>query len=247
MYALYVDDSGTKEYAIKPEDYNRAGNSRYFVFGGVLLTTVESGVLSQKIKNLKQAVFGTEDVEIKSNWLRIPKETEKRYKKPFGVSDESLTAFVSEFYDLIGNCHLQLCASVVDKIHVQEDYKDPWYAPALAYEFLLQRIVQEVRSPERVSIIVDNMTGATPKGNQYRKNLEAHHTKLLKHGSSLIKKLDFSPVVPGIRFVDSSRVHLIQVADVVAYNVYRQFVDHGDSWESGATGPDGKVSLPTYK
>jgi hypothetical protein len=106
MYAIYIDDSGTKEYANKPEDYRRDGNSRYFVFGGVLITTVESGVLAQKIKTLKQAVFGTENVEIKSNWLRIPKETEKRYKKPFGVSDESLTAFVSEYYDLIASCRL---------------------------------------------------------------------------------------------------------------------------------------------
>ena len=32
-------------------------------------------------------------------------------------------------------------------------------------------------------------------------------------------------------FVSSARSHLVQVADVVAYNVFRQFLEHGDSWE----------------
>jgi hypothetical protein len=48
-YALYVEDSGTKEYASNPAAYNRKGNSRYFVFGGVLLTTAGAGRLTSEL------------------------------------------------------------------------------------------------------------------------------------------------------------------------------------------------------
>jgi hypothetical protein len=34
-YALYIDDSGTKEYGATPQEYETTGKSRYFVFGGL--------------------------------------------------------------------------------------------------------------------------------------------------------------------------------------------------------------------
>lgn len=77
-YVLYIDDSGTKEYAVSARDYGTKGNSRYFVFGGVLIQITEAGRLIERIKTLKSVLFGTDRVEIKSNWLRIPKEREAR-------------------------------------------------------------------------------------------------------------------------------------------------------------------------
>jgi hypothetical protein len=35
-----------------------------------------------------------------------------------------------------------------------------------------------------------------------------------------------------IRFEKSHHSNFLQLADTVAYNVFRQFVDHGDSWET---------------
>jgi hypothetical protein len=35
----------------------------------------------------------------------------------------------------------------------------------------------------------------------------------------------------GIRFENSISSNFLQLADTAAYNVYRQFVQHGDSWE----------------
>jgi Protein of unknown function (DUF3800) len=247
QYALYIDDSGTKEYAKDPTEYGRTGNSRYFVFGGVLITTAESGTLSETIKKAKRVVFGTDAVEIKSNWLRIPKERTKRYRDKYSIDDDQIEDFVNHYYMLISKANLRLFAAVIDKVHVQEDYGNPWYAPAIAYEVLMQRIVQSVKRPESVSVIIDDMTGATPKGRQYRSNLVSHHEKLRKNGSQLLRKLDFSSILPGIRFVDSARSHLIQVADVIAYNVYRQFVDYGECWERGDATESGELKLQTYE
>ena len=84
------------------------------------------------------------------------------------------------------------------------------------------------------------MSGATPKGNQYRDNLRNHHRQLKQTGSTLWKGFSFTQLRELV-FVDSKRSHLIQAADVVAYNVFRQFRDHGEEWETAGLG-----QLPTY-
>lgn len=240
-YMTYIDDSGTKEYADDPEAYETTGNSRYFVFGAVLLSGAAGSELTEEIVRLKLACCGSEKIEVKSNWLRIPHERKAHYLDPFGMSDSQLNSFVEEFYCLAEHAELTLLAGVVDKPQMQEEYENPWYAPAIAYEILLQRVVQEIRSPDEVRVTVDDMTGATPAGNQYKRNLRRHHGMLRQSGSRLQKGLDFSALTGRCRFVDSAHSHLIQVADVVAYNVYRQFVDFGEEWEEEVRG-----GLPTY-
>src|SRR5690606_33762819 len=62
-----------------------------------------------------------------------------------------------------------------------------------------------------------------------------------KYGSKLWKGATF-PSLSTQKFVNSQISHLVQVADVCAYNVHRQFQDHGQEWES-----DEIKSLPMYK
>jgi hypothetical protein len=246
---LYVDDSGTKEYSDDPDQYSITGNSPIFVFGGVLLDIAESGRMVEAIIDAKRDVFGVADVEIKSNWLRIPKEREARYIQPYGVSEKRIAEFVSKYYDIINEADLAIVAAVVNKRQVQSEYPTPWYAPAIAYDVLLQRIVQEMEPGSRVAVVVDDMSGATPKGNQFKANLRGHHRQLCKTGSKLQSGLDFSCLHPVIRFVNSSVSHQVQVADVAAYNVYRQFIEHGEEWEdiSKLEEKDGRFSLPMYE
>jgi len=153
---------------------------------------------------------------------------------------------VKIYYELISAADIKLMAAVVDKQHMQEDYDNLWYAPALAYEFLLQRVMMEVRQPDRVTVVIDDMSGKTPKDNDYKDNLIAHHRSLLRRGSRLQTRLDFSPLHPKLNFRDSAIAHLNQVADVVSYNIYRQFLDHGEDWESKHTDSSGRQVLPTY-
>lgn len=230
-YIFYIDDSGTKEYAAKPTNYSYRGNTKYFCFGGVLIERDQNAILGEQISNHKKTYFGTDQVEIKSNWLRIPKERNSRYLQKYSLTDHRLTEFVESLYEIVSSTNLQLMAAIINKEHMQEDYENPWYPPALAYEVLMQRVVQEVLSPNTVSIVVDDMDGATPKGNQYKANLKAHHKSLRQTGSRLKNGLDWGPL-QGIKFIDSAKSHHIQVADIVAYNVYRQFVEHGELWEN---------------
>ncbi len=244
-HILYVDDSGTKESS--PSGAYGAGNTRYFVFGGPFLGIENARRLTAQIRRLKVETFRTENVEIKSNWLRLENERTSRYLRRFGLSEAGLTRFVERFYQAILDSELVLIACVVDKVHMREDYGDrAWYPPAAAYELLLQRAHAEIVDRDSVggsrsfSVVVDDMSGATPKGNQYRENLRRHHGQLRKTGSTLWKGLTFEHL-KDLRFVDSKQSELLQVADVVAYNVYRQFREYGEEWETR-----GLPSLPSY-
>ena len=232
-HAFYVDDSGNKEYAASPTEYEkRRGKSRYFVFCGALLAIPEAGRLSSNLVKLKLECFGDETVEIKSNWLRMPHERQARYLDPFSLTLERLDEFMDAYYKAIVDADLMLVASVVDKAHTQEDYENPWYAPAIAYELVLQRVQQQMPKGDTVAVLIDDMSGATPKGNQYKKNLIAQHKRLKTFGGSL-RDFDF-PCLASQKFVNSAASQIIQVADVAAYNVHRQFIDHGEDWERTA-------------
>lgn len=244
-HVVYVDDSGTKEYAWPPETYanNNRGKSRYFVFGATLATTAEAGRLSVRVRSLKREVFGTDAVEIKSNWLRIPKERDKRYCIPYKLSNEDIHKFVDALYDVVCGAEIKFIAAVVDKSHSQERYgTSAWYPPAIAYDMILQRVQAELAGVGKTTVVIDNMTGATPKNRQYRQNLERQHELLKQHGSQLQRGFRLSSVEGRLRFVNSADYDLIQVSDLAAYNVYRQFVEHGDKWEE-----DGATTLPTYE
>jgi hypothetical protein len=242
-HILYIDDSGTKEYADAPEEYkSKRGKSRYFVFGGALLTPDCASLLSRAIIKLKLECFGTECVEIKSNWVRIDSERKRRYLKPHDISEERFKQFIDDYYAAIVDCDLIFIAAVIDKLHMQEEYpKNPWYPPAVAYDLLLQRVEKELKRVGDVSVIIDDMTGATPRGNQYKFNLTRQHQRMIQRGSALMSGFNFKLFNKALRFVNSAQSHLVQVADIAAYNVYRQFVDHGEEWET-----QGITELPTY-
>lgn len=109
-----------------------------------------------------------------------------------------------------------------------------------------------VREPGQVAappidsagISSDNLEGietrSTPKGHQYRENLRRHHAQLKRTGSSLWKGLTFEHL-RDLRFVDSRQSEFLQVADVIAYNVFRQFRQYGEEWETR-----GLTALPSY-
>lgn len=247
QFVLYIDDSGTKEYASMGQKYalHGRGVSRYFVFGGILLSEVESGYLVDAIKALKREFFGTENVEIKSNWLRNPNACKKKYLDPYSKTPEQIEEFAKQVYCCIEERNLVIIAVAVDKIESKNQYGDKaWYPPAIAYELLMQRAVQEVRLPDKLAVVIDDMMGATPAGNQYKANLKAHHAQLRKRGSRLQPKLRFDPINNELRFVDSAHWVQVQVADIIAYNVYRQFIEYGEEWEGKGLGP--RDALPVY-
>jgi hypothetical protein len=233
-FTIYIDDSGEKEYGQR--------TSRYFVYAGVIVAAAEENRVNRELAALKAGTFGTADVELKSNWLRIPRERERRYLQPFGVTSAQVAEFVDALYGYLGLSPISLLAAVIDKVEMTSRYTHPWYPSATSYQFLLQRYEKHLAGQDGVGqVTIDNMEGASPKSNQWRDLLRTHHARLKKDGCN-ITKLRFDHVAPTIRFGDSKRFHLLQVADLVAYNVFRQFRDYGENWDDPAKG-----DLPLYK
>ena len=242
-HVLYIDDSGTKEYAENTEEYDRQkrGKSRYFVFCGALLSMAATSRLSSELVRLKLEYFGEETVEIKSNWLRQPHERRQRYLLPYDLTEARLSQFVEDLYEVVNKADLVFIAAIIDKLHMQEQYApNPWYAPAVAYEIVLQRVQNDLQPGESVAVIIDDMTGATPKGNQYKRNLKAQHLMLKQYGGKLMGGFSF-PCLTTLKFVNAASSQVVQLADLAAYNVHRQFVDYGEQWEQ-----DGLQTLSTY-
>jgi hypothetical protein len=235
-HKLYVDESGTKEYSPDLSYPAAGGRTRFFVFAGILITPGAAGTAAAELLALKMSCFGRPDVEIKANWLKRPIERKARYLDPFGLSDADLNEFVRLLYELLVELPAEFIAAIVDKRAVQQQYAHgPWYPPAIAYEIMMQRVqIAMTEAGGSVSVTVDDMTGATPAGNQYKDNLVKHHRGLKASGSALAppprKPMDR---LADLSFSNSKHDERLQLADLVAYCCYRQFVDHAADWDAG--------------
>lgn len=240
-HAMYIDDSGTKDYSPTGTYLPDQGPTRYFVFAGVLATLDSASQLAQAVKSAKRSIVGEKEPELKSNWLRMPHERERRYLSAFGITDDELDKLVDAVYKQVLAADIELIACVVDKAHMVERYGDKaFYPPAAAYETLTQRLQNRLKGHGTCQVFVDDMTGKNPKGNEHKKLLTRHHERLRKYGSKMMGPTMRMDSLGDLRFQSSARSELIQVADLVAYNVYRQFVDYGEEWERNAS------QLPAY-
>jgi hypothetical protein len=244
-YVLYVDDSGTKDYPGTVLEFKKPnpGCSRYFVWGAVLLRTDVRDTLANEISHLKMSIFGVHSVEIKSNWLRIPKERKRRYLEPYCLEDWQLDDFVDQYYEAIINTDCQFIAIVVDKLHMMERYTSPFDPAWVAYDYLLDRVQREMNTCGPSAICYVNMDSIDGKlrGVEHAKSFKKLHEDLKCSGASWRNGPACTRIKGALRLVDSAGDHLIQVADIVAYNVLRQFRDYGESWEDATL-----TTLPHY-
>ena len=243
LYRIAIDDSGDREYA--PGGLYAApghGPSRFFVYGGVIGDVASLQALERDLQALKRSVFHTADVEVKSHWLRRADQRRKRYLDPFGLTDAQLDAFVEAYYRTVVGSQVTLIASVVDKAHMQQAYTTPWPAATAAYEILIQRAVQHVPCDAQLAVRMDIVDGAAHRTQRaYSEMITRHHQLLRQRGSTIGPRLKCDRLTETVRFEDSAKSDLVQVADLVAYAVHRQFRDHGAEWESR-----GAKHLPLY-
>lgn len=239
-HRLYLDDSGNKDYSAAQRYSTRGGVTPHFVFGGMLVEQGEAGRIARDLRSLKAQYFGTPAVEIKANWLKRGLDRRVRYLQPYGLTEAALDAFVDEVYGLLDTVSGEFLAAVVNKAEMQAKYSNPWYPPAMAYECVVQRAQLSMEEAGGiVSVTVDDMSGANPKGNQHKENLKRHHQGLRVRGSRIIK-MEMTRILD-LGFSDSRADERLQLSDLIAYAVYRQFVDYGDKWDVP------NPTLPLYK
>ncbi len=231
-YTLFLDDSGDKDYRDDGQYSSRGGPTPLFVFAGLAASQLGAMEIDYSMRTLKSQTFGTSDVEIKANWLKRPRERKKRYLDKFGITDAELTAFTDALYEIINEADCQLVGCVVNKKEVKDKYgSSANHPPGIAYECVLQRAQKEMDGcGGAINVTIDHMTGATRAGNQHKLNLERQHERLKRYGSGLLRGVTFERI-EGLSFKDSKDDERLQLADLVAYAIYRQFLDYGADWE----------------
>ncbi len=256
LYKFFIDDSGSKDY-LTPyskefisnpplfEKYENFWRDNYFVLCGVRISQEEIGIVNEDINSLKTKYFGTHKVEIKSDWLRNPHKRKKKYIDKFNVTLEDLEKFGEDLYDLISKHKdkLKLLAVVFDKRYYGDKKRQSADGNPLAKcsQILFERL-QYLNTYHLV--IFDQMESSLriDKGN---------HGKILNvlrenAGMEKIYVTEYDKI-SDIKFVQSCNENFLQIADICAYNIYRQFVHYGREWDGKNKDKDGKSIMKKYK
>ena len=227
MYLFYLDESGQREYNAK--------SSRHFVLGAVAISDGDWREWNQKINAIKQGCFGTTQVEWKSVNLRQPDKCRRFYLEPFGITQEKLTGAVEEMFTLINAAPLTLFAAVTDKRQMMTQYAAPVPSTEMAYELLLERGVGFLSRCDNApyGIIIHDLIqeSASSEVRSHQKAILELHDKFQNRGRTDFVSVE--KIIEGVHFLPTDQSNFLQVADLVAYNVYRQFADHWEQWEEG--------------
>jgi len=219
VYLFYIDESGEREYA---------SHARYFVLSALGVRVDEWRSINTDVMALKRTYFQDIDVEIKSNWLRIPKERKKRYLDPYPIAEDELAEFTNKVYDILLSYNTLLIAAIVDKTQMQQRYSTPQAPSSLAYRLLFERVENFlVKQAQHGILIFDKITELEVTKKGYENLLSRQHQRYMEKGTEYVQ---ISQIVEGLLFIPSHENNLLQLADLCAYNTYRQFVDHGDEW-----------------
>lgn len=152
---MFIDESGQREFG--------PSTDQYFVCFGSIVRYSDVHNLEVELSGLKRAFFKNPNVELKSNWIRQPKEASKHYYKPLGISPPRLTNLITALYRWIKSSDITFVAGVVDKVQCKGMYTKPFYPSALAYQLVLQRYRSFLSSRQVFgNVTMDKLSGASP-------------------------------------------------------------------------------------
>lgn len=251
---LFVDDSGSKhwetpfandfiEHAPDRISENRKfWQGNYFVLAGIHTNSETIAKLNPIINAAKEQCFGTKDVEIHSVDLRNPYNQHKKYLTPYEISVEQLREFVDAFwYPLFLQHDLQLVAIVVDKRYFDNNGRGEIPLEIAAKALFDQT---ETHPHKECHIIFDQMDSQLKSSRREQgKILRIADTRIELNDGIYEKKFHHTSV----KFDRSRNSNFLQLADTVAYNTWRQFVDFGHEWERHSTDEGQHRSLPMYE
>lgn len=236
---LFIDDSGSKDwetpyspqFAASPPARNEQNlnfwRRNYFILAGLHISTDLMSLLNPQINKLKVDIFGTKHVEIKSVWMRNPEKRRRHYLDQYEITDNELLKFTNKLYDMFKNnsTGIQLQAFVLDKRFYGDKKRSESTPLQITTQVLFDRL--ELHSSRHCTIVFDQMDGEIKSVKHRQGEILRISNKEIDLGS-FQKKYSHQPP----RFESSSNSNFLQMADIVAYNVYRQFIDYGDLWEN---------------
>ncbi len=230
-HKLYLDDSGQKNYLSNPDDYSRGGTSRYFALGAVLMPTKAIAEFQRKIIELKLEYFNDDSVEIKSNWIRNKKERTSQYIDKYEITPVLLDNFASKINDCFFDDDIFTLGAIVDKTKMHDlverskSYTTLTDTVSLALECLAQRVQDYLKPDEKCSFTMDIMST-----NAESRRIAKSYKSMIENNGNIVK-FELSRIASRLIFADSKANHMVQLADLVAYNIFRQYKKHGNPFD----------------
>ncbi len=202
MYLLYLDDSGSVS--------NR--NESYLVLGGVMVFERQVHWLSEQIQKIALAIDASSADSIEFHASNMFSGREAPWK---GMSKPERRAAISEVLGVLADSHettLAFACAVHKTSYLGQD------AMEIAFEELCSRFEIELKkhyhadNPQRGIIILDKSS--------YETSLQRLASRFSSHGTrwGVLRNMAEVPL-----FVDSRASRLVQLADHVAYAVFRRY------------------------
>ncbi len=255
IYKFFVDDSGKKEYITpysrdfveNPPEFDKYESfwwDNYFVLAGVRIKQEDIGKIDKEIYLLKKKYFGTHKVEVKSDWLRNPDQRKKHYLDQYKISVEKLNEFGKKFVDLIASHknELKIIASVFDKRYYGDSRRQTVEGKPLlkTTQILFERI--QFASNYNIVIFDQMESSLQVTSGQHGKILN-----IFRKNEGLekiyVEKYD---AISDIKFAESKKENFLQIADICAYNIFRQFAQYGREWGGSKKDKIGKSRMTPY-
>lgn len=229
MYLCYIDETGNRDprLRIPRRDGTEIEGDWLYVLTALCIFeqrwhTLEKPInrhkhaLMEHIRNETGVVLQLADCEVKSNWIRQPRE---RAKHPFlsHLLEAEITALVDVFYRQLAATNAQIFAILVDKRHLaagmtQHDIH------LRSWERMLELIENFMRArhhKHQAIMINDDVSRQT------NRMLAMSHAQLLDSGTRRDTWLRHICEMP--MFVRSELSAGVQLADLCSYNIYRAF------------------------
>lgn len=226
MYFFYFDESGSRDPSTgtptNPKDH-------LYVLLAVGMYERQWRPFESSISNLKLRFinslkrdygndFDLADCEVKSNWVRIP-ET-RRQKSPFldALTATNMKNLTDIFFQQVIERNMVIVATVIDKRYLYHHITHETLHTK-AYEFVLERIqnyMYEHHRKHQALIVMDDTS------KQLNRAVAMKHAFFQRAGNKNVK---FKNIVEYPFFTRSELSNGVQLADLLAYNVYRAFKD----------------------
>ena len=224
MYFFYFDESGSRDPSVgtpdKPKDH-------LYVLLAVGMYEGQWHHFERTLAHIKleladylrrdgKGIYDLAACEVKSNWLRNIKEREA--KSPFlhHLHEDDRTRLATAFFQQVSDRNCIVMAAVIDKRHLH-DHTTHETLHKKAYEFLLERIEHymcEYHPKHRALIVMDDTS------KELNQAVALKHAYFQRAGNQNMK---FRHIVEYPFFTRSELSNGVQLADLLAYNVYHAF------------------------
>lgn len=224
MYFFYFDESGSRDPSVgtpeKPKDH-------LYVLLAVGMFDRQWRRFEAEISGLKIELAGymkrdglgsyeLAECEVKSNWMRVPSERKKRSPFLSALRDEDMIRLTETYFRQVVERNMVILSCVIDKRHLY-DHITHETLHMKAYEFLLERIqhyMREYHRKHRALIVMDDTS------EKLNRAIAMKHASFQRAGN---RNMTFPAIVEYPFFTRSELSNGVQLADLLAYNVYRAF------------------------